>query len=773
MLLRSYLIALLIALAASVNALADSPPQPIPANRQCAVAADPDWTKQEKLVWARVCTGEEANFNEEPGYGGDLASSSLPADRILRPSFLETILLKDKFRNALTRFGVRIVGARFTETVDLENAELRHDLSLKRSQLEDGINLTRAETTRRIALDGSTIFGAFDAEDCQINKDLSLHNTNMIGTVNLRRAHIGNVLVLRSTVSDTLNMNGIHVDYDLFLRDRSQLHDVNLVSARIGGQLDLSSSTVTGTLNMDGIHVDYALFLRGGAQFHDVNLVGARVGGQLYLSSSTVSGMLDLNTVQVDQSLHMNEKAQFTEINLGSARIAGQLNLSSSTVTGMLNLNTVQVGRSLEMADKAQFAEIDLRGSHIGGQLDLSSSAVTGKLDLNGIHVDKMLFMRDKAQFKDIDLAGNAHVSGQIDLGSSTVTGKLNMNGIRIDQYLIMDKKAQFREIVLTGAHIGQLYLNSATVTGMLDMDDIHVDQSVFMRDKAQFSEIDLRRAHIGGQLDLNSSTVMGKLNGDYINVEQTVFLGNGTTFADEIKLTSAKLGQDLRLSGGNFRKDVDLTGTQVTGVLGLVSTKWPSATLNLTNAATGGIDLSDNWPDKIFVTGLSYRSLSNLENFRSEQAETWFGKQTYAPQPYQQLASVLQSNGRAEDATAIRYAEKKREQQMATGLNWLAMVMLHYSIGFGYHLEFAFYWAAGFVLLGWVVLYATGQRTKHGITLGLAYSFDMLLPLVQLRRKHSEIDLDPWPRRYFFAHKIVGVILTSFIVAGISGLTK
>ena len=79
----------------------------------------------------------------------------------------------------------------------------------------------------------------------------------------------------------------------------------------------------------------------------------------------------------------------------------------------------------------------------------------------------------------------------------------------------------------------------------------------------------------------------------------------------------------------------------------------------------------------------------------------------------------------------------------------WL--VLLDWSIGFGYHLEFAFYWAAFFVLLGWAVLYATGQRTKLGITLGLAYSFDMLLPLVQLRKKHYDIDLDPWPRRYFY----------------------
>ena len=133
----------------------------------------------------------------------------------------------------------------------------------------------------------------------------------------------------------------------------------------------------------------------------------------------------------------------------------------------------------------------------------------------------------------------------------------------------------------------------------------------------------------------------------------------------------------------------------------------------------------------------------------------------------------MLQTNGLVDEATDIRYAGRERERREASGLNWLWLFMLNYSIGFGYHLEYAFAWALAFVLFGWAMLYATGQRTKHGMTLGLAYSFDMLLPLVQLNKKHDDVELDPWPQRYFYVHKLIGVLLTSFIVAGISGLTK
>jgi uncharacterized protein YjbI with pentapeptide repeats len=678
---------LLVALAAPMAAHADSPPQPIPADGTCAVPVDPSWTKQEQFVWLNACAGKAADFNKEPGYGGDLDPKSpkvLPESRILRSSFLETILLKDKYRSALTRLGVRIVGARFTETVDLQNAELEHDLWLERSLLEKGANLEAAKTSRRISFDGSRILGMFNAAGSRIGEDLSMYQTEFFNDVNLLRAHIGNVLDLRSsTVRGNLSMNGISADGGLIMRDKAQFEEIDLTAAHIE-QLDLSSSTVTGVLNMNQIHVDHTVFMQHEANFKEINLVVA----------------------------------------------------------------------------------------HIGGQLDLSSSRVTGMLNMNGIIIDQVLIMRDKAQFGDVNLRG-AHTE-QLDLNGSTVAGMLDMYGIRVDQVVFMSDKAQFKEINLSRAHIEQLNLTGSTVTGTLNMNQIQVDQAVFMGDKANFNEIDLAVAHVGGQLDLNGSTVTGKLAADYIDVEQTASLGYGATFTDQVDLRSAKLGQDLDLSGGTFDKNVDLSGARIGGVLGLRSTQWlGSATLNLAGAAAGGIDLSHSWPDRIFLNEFTYRNLSNISANISQQAEKWFGKQAYAPQPYEQLASVLQANGLIDEATDIRYAGKVREWRASSGLSWVWLFLLNYSIGFGYHLEYAFAWALGFVLLGWAVLYATGQRAKHGMTLGLAYSFDMLLPLVQLDKKHDDVDLDPWPQRYFYAHKIVGVLLASFIAAGISGLTK
>jgi uncharacterized protein YjbI with pentapeptide repeats len=647
-LLRKLALCLLIALAALVLApilaRADSSAQPVPADGQCTVPADPAWTPQEQFVWHNVCAGKIADFNKAPGYGGDLNpkdAMGLPDSRILRSSFLETLLLNERYRGALTRLGVRIIGARFIELLDLRNADIAHDLWLDRSLIEKGVNLEAARTKGVVSFDDSTIVGAFDAPGMQTGEDLSINRAAILGTMNLLRAHIG---------------------------------------------------------------------------------------GMLYLSGSSVIGALSMNGIIVDQSVFAHEKARFKEIDLGGAHIVLNLELDGCTVTGLLFMNGTRIDQNLFVREGAQLKDVNLSAAHVGGQANLGGSTVAGLLSLNGARIDQSLFMRDGAQLKEIDLTG-ARIGGQIDLSGSAVAGTLDMYDIRVDDAFLA-KDAQIKTIVLFGAKIG----GSVVLTG----------------------------------------AKVGVVAGAYIDVGQSVLLGGGAQFSDEIDLRTAKVGQDLVLSRGAFAKAVELNTAHVGGDLSLNAVQWSkNASLKLTNAAAATIDLSDSWPDTIYANGFTYRGLANLSKYDSRQAEAWLDKQAYASQPYEQLAGVLQANGLTDEATDIRYAGRERERREASGLNWVWLFLLNYSIGFGYHLEYAFAWALAFVLLGWAVLYATGQRTKHGMTLGLTYSFDMLLPLVQLNKKHDDVELDPWPQRYFYAHKLVGVLLTSFIVAGISGLTK
>jgi hypothetical protein len=103
--------------------------------------------------------------------------------------------------------------------------------------------------------------------------------------------------------------------------------------------------------------------------------------------------------------------------------------------------------------------------------------------------------------------------------------------------------------------------------------------------------------------------------------------------------------------------------------------------------------------------------------------------------------------------------------------LAWLTVLKL--VIGYGQYPLLAIFWAMGLVILGSMVLQISGEGLHNRMPFGLAYSFDTLLPIIQLRKKHYDVDLQSWARYYFYWHKIMGYILASFLIAGLSGLVK
>ncbi len=345
-------------LVASLNARGEDIAQPVPADGKCSVPADPQWTPQEKFVWQHVCIGEVADFNKAPGYGGDLdprKPQGLPDSRILRPAFLETILLKDKYRHALTRRGVPIIGARFTDTVDLESAQLGNDLALYRSLLSKGANLERLRSSHAIVLSGAKVAG-------------------------------------------TLNMNGIEVA-NLNMRDKGEFGEIVLTDAHVGGQLDLSSSKITGTLHMEGLQVNKNLFMIKG-ECGQVILEGAHIGGQLNLGGSKVPGTLDMQGLQVDRDLLMKRGVEFGEILLvGAAHVGGQLSLSGSKVTGTLRMDDLQVGSTVFLGRDAEFdGPIDFFFGKVGDNVELAGGSFHQDVDITGTQIGGELLLGSSRQ---------------------------------------------------------------------------------------------------------------------------------------------------------------------------------------------------------------------------------------------------------------------------------------------------------------------------------------------------------------------------------------
>jgi hypothetical protein len=477
---------------------------------------------------------------------------------------------------------------------------------------------------------------------------------------------------------------------------------------------------------------------------HALTRLGVRIIGARFMQT------VDLETAELEHDLWLKRSLLEKGANFRSLKSTNVVLLDGSKVTGALDMNGLRVDQSLLMRDKAEFGEVGLGSAHISGSVDLSGSKVTGKLEMAELNVEKGLFMRDEAEFGEVDLLA-AHIGGSVDLSGSAFTDKLDMNGLQ-------------------------------------------VDQNLFMSDKAEFAEVDLIAARIGGQVDLSSSKVTGTIEMDELQARSEVFLGGGAEFEGPIHFVFGKLGSNLELAGGTFKNNVDLTGTRIGGELRLGSSRHGSArwsgesALILRNATADAIqDLSDSWPGKIDLNGFNYRSLGGIFGGEKDPMidrpiewfkKSWLEKQEpYTPAPYEQLATVLHNAGKPEVADGILYTGKEQERAQSRPLSYVGLTASKWVIGYGHHLFWSIYWALGFLITGALVLWLSNEGRRisrhYNILYGIAYSFDLLLPIIRLREKHYQIDLHGWVRYYFFVHRIMGYVLASFLIAGISGLTK
>jgi hypothetical protein len=292
-------------------------------------------------------------------------------------------------------------------------------------------------------------------------------------------------------------------------------------------------------------------------------------------------------------------------------------------------------------------------------------------------------------------------------------------------------------------------------------------DLSLF---RATLANVYLARAHVSGVLSLIDSKVTGRVDcygpevAAYVTMRSAVFGG-------DMVLRAAKIGSDLILSNGHFQHTVDLTGAEIGGALHLDAAEWsPNVMLLLRNAKVDRIpSLADAWAERLDVNGFTYRFAGT-----SDQFKTWFRKADhYEPQPYEQLASVVQSQGNGSLATEVRWFGLDTERHEANGWRWVWLILSGPLVGYGYYPQYAFFWALELTMLGVAVLAASGEGPRTRLPFGFAYSFDMLLPGIRLRDRHYQIDLKGWARYYFYAHKIMGFVLASFLIASLALLSK
>ncbi len=464
------------------------------------------------------------------------------------------------------------------------------------------------------------------------------------------------------------------------------------------------------------------------------------------------------------------------------------INLTDASIERPLMVHKSRFKSQVDMFRLKTLALISLEGSKFDGGLNMSSSLV-------GVH----LFIRD-AIFDKVDLKGT-EISDYLDMNGSTFKGKLDMGSASVGVNLFM-RDAIFDKVDLRGAKIGgQLNMIGSTFKGKLVMGSSSVGGSLHMR-SAKFGEVDLRGAKISHQLTMDGSTFRGKLVMPSISVGSSLFLRQ-VEFDSPANLMFLSVGSNLDARGATLRS-LDLTGSRIKGELRLGSSdaniEWKSQKdenenyqapkLTLRNASVGALqDTKDTWPDHLEreFEGFTYDRLGGFgaseQDDPYKRESSWFIEwlakdESYSPQPYRHLAGVFRAAGHEDMADDILVANRDRERRETDWWppKWLWLWMLKLFIGYGYGLRsfYALYWIAGLTVFGTVLLCCAKESARDGTKLGFWYSLDMLLPVIRLRERHyTDVDLNTWAKYYFYFHKIMGYVLISFVLAGLSGLTE
>jgi hypothetical protein len=383
---------------------------------------------------------------------------------------------------------------------------------------------------------------------------------------------------------------------------------------------------------------------------------------------------------------------------------------------------------------------------------------------------------------------------------------KLDLAHGRLERQLGLEKCRFEQAVDLTGLRIDDsLSLEGSTVAGEGPA-----------LDGTTFQAVDLTAAKVDGQLSLDGATVTGEITADSLQVGASLLL-RGATFKQALAITFAQIEETLDLRGAEL-PGLDLTSTTIGEFrLGDDQSPPPKWTANAETAnaeqpsrlilrgthtkilrdwlnASEPCPARDAWPSELDLQGFVYEQLGadpGPGTDMRERAPCWYEKWLrrdphFAPQPYQQLAGVLRATGAPGRADAVLYAARERERALAweKGEWWRAVMLslLKWLIGYGIGSKAypVFGSILAITLFGMLVLSFSPKAREKGALWMFGASFDQLLPIVSLNQEFADFFNDPerkhlegWQVAYFVFHTLFGLLLGSFVVAALAGLTQ
>jgi len=543
------------------------------------------------------------------------------------------------------------------------------------------------------------------------------------------------------------------------------------------GAIDLSDCSFTNSLSL------YRSELKQGFSADRI-----RVGGNLNLGAVKISGDASLELVNVTGLLYLHDAPRINKIKLGGAHVGDQLRIVELTCE-RIETDGLSVGKQAFIVDSA-INETDLRGLRIADNLEINGSQFYKNFKLEDAVIDGNFFIT-QSPFAGAILAE----FDSLQIQNSHIKGRLGIRGVRLSE------------------DSGTINVDETEIDGAVNFEDLRLDQNVAISGKVGSLYINgcqLSGFYMGGTICREGIAILNSGFGNVVAMPGVIVDGDvvvsAVTFKQGVNFSFARLKANVDFDAVEFDDFLDLSGARIEGLLAFASqtvrSTWaPDAALHLTDAFVHSLeDRMDAWPSTIYLDGFTYNwwggydlaviatnpnspNLAVTQNTDfSERPIEWFTKEwikkqpVSTPGPYRQLATIFQGEGMQDKAVSVLYAGKDAERHHAPDLFTKAFLTLSYLlIGYGYHYERSLWWCLGFVVLGTIVVNLSGEsRGFKGIVgHGFFYSLSAFLPFIELRKKFEEIDYERWAKYYFYIHRLAGYIIGSFIIAGLSGITK
>ena len=250
------------------------------------------------------------------------------------------------------------------------------------------------------------------------------------------------------------------------------------------------------------------------------------------------------------------------------------------------------------------------------------------------------------------------------------------------------------------------------------------------------------------------------------------------------VKLDDGRFGGSLVLDNARFElaRDQELSLRRITTPELCFTSKAPERGLVVLSGATveNLVDRFGSWPrdERTWLAGFRYQRLIHRGHFSVQQRLQWLAAATpeYAPEPYEQLASVYRNSGEDLYARAVLLAKQRRRRETLPLAGKVWGYLQDWTVAYGYRpgqaaLWMALLWASGALLFSAHPPgpLKAGEAPDWNAAL---YTLDLLLPVISFGQDSA---WNPHGAYQWLAAVLImlGWVLATTVAAGATRLLR